>query len=326
LLEEGRFPDRIAWLRHHYKEKHPGMWGKMQPAVVSTEERIRQIRAEIQRVEGWQRDLLKQEKPRLASALTPRENVVRFAHMDIDKTSLSPTTLATLRSWQDDIDSLNYAIVMYRTGQIKFLPQMTEKPSHLKEKSPAVIPTNKEPWQMTLEEYAYAEASKYGHGKPRMDWIKAGYGETYRSHKTAVQRALKEGKAVPAEVLKDYPDLVTAVIPTQPSHERARILWTRESSQDRIEILRNLSLDEQYFASPWNKLPVEYRDRLATYYEAQQKEPAVIPTEPRPPSPKQELEFVSDSPEYLAFTIEDIGYREKLDTAFETAIARAKGG
>jgi len=28
LLEEGRFPDRIAWLRNHYADKHPGMWGK----------------------------------------------------------------------------------------------------------------------------------------------------------------------------------------------------------------------------------------------------------------------------------------------------------
>ncbi len=57
------------------------------------------------------------------------------------------------------------------------------------------------------------------------------------------------------------------------------------------------------------------------------KSPAVIPTKPSPPPPRprEELEFVSDSPEYLAFTIEDIGYREKLDTAFETAIARAKG-
>jgi uncharacterized membrane protein (UPF0127 family) len=54
------------------------------------------------------------------------------------------------------------------------------------------------------------------------------------------------------------------------------------------------------------------------------RQAAVIPTQPSPPSPKQELEFVSDSPEYLAYTIEDIGYREKLDTAFQTAIARAK--
>lgn len=29
LLEEGRFPERIAWLRSHYKEEHPGMWGKV---------------------------------------------------------------------------------------------------------------------------------------------------------------------------------------------------------------------------------------------------------------------------------------------------------
>lgn len=28
LLEEDRFPDRIAWLRSHYKTKHPGIWGK----------------------------------------------------------------------------------------------------------------------------------------------------------------------------------------------------------------------------------------------------------------------------------------------------------
>ena len=51
----------------------------------------------------------------------------------------------------------------------------------------------------------------------------------------------------------------------------------------------------------------------------------IASTEPSPPNPQEELEFVSDSPEYLAYTIEDIGYREKLDTAFETAIARAKG-
>ena len=40
LLEEGRFPDRIAWLRHHYKEKHPGMWGKMSPMTVEDGEPV----------------------------------------------------------------------------------------------------------------------------------------------------------------------------------------------------------------------------------------------------------------------------------------------
>ena len=46
------------------------------------------------------------------------------------------------------------------------------------------------------------------------------------------------------------------------------------------------------------------------------------PTKPSPPNPEDEMEFVSDSPEFLAHTIDDIGYREKLDNAFKTAIAR----
>ncbi len=34
LLKEGRFLDRMSWLRSHYQEKHPGMWGKMSPMTV----------------------------------------------------------------------------------------------------------------------------------------------------------------------------------------------------------------------------------------------------------------------------------------------------
>jgi hypothetical protein len=41
LLKEGRFFDRMAWLRRHYQEKHPGVWGKggtsYAPAVVEVE-------------------------------------------------------------------------------------------------------------------------------------------------------------------------------------------------------------------------------------------------------------------------------------------------
>jgi len=41
LLEEGRFLDRISWLRNHYKEKHPGMWGRMAelPATIPAGDR-----------------------------------------------------------------------------------------------------------------------------------------------------------------------------------------------------------------------------------------------------------------------------------------------
>lgn len=73
-------------------------------------------------------------------------------------------------------------------------------------------------------------------------------------------------------------------------------------------------------------LLMNYDDLQAWKQYLEGESPAVIPTEPSPPNPKEDLEFVADSPEYLAYTIEDIGYREKLDTAFQTAIARAKGG
>jgi uncharacterized membrane protein (UPF0127 family) len=53
--------------------------------------------------------------------------------------------------------------------------------------------------------------------------------------------------------------------------------------------------------------------------------PKVVPTESDKKG-KDELEFLPDSPEFLAYTIEDIGYREKIDSAFQQAIARVKNG
>jgi hypothetical protein len=51
--------------------------------------------------------------------------------------------------------------------------------------------------------------------------------------------------------------------------------------------------------------------------------PAVTPVNIRPRR-EGELEFLPDSPEFLAYTIDDIGYREKIDNAFQQAIARVK--
>jgi uncharacterized membrane protein (UPF0127 family) len=55
-----------------------------------------------------------------------------------------------------------------------------------------------------------------------------------------------------------------------------------------------------------------------------QEQPAVVVSRPRPAGGSG-LEYLADSPEFLAYTIEDIGYREKLDAAFLEAIRRAKG-
>ena len=52
--------------------------------------------------------------------------------------------------------------------------------------------------------------------------------------------------------------------------------------------------------------------------------PAVIPTEKRPYRDDR-LELLPDSPEVLAQTIDAIGYRDRIDSAFQEAIRRAKG-
>ena len=41
-------------------------------------------------------------------------------------------------------------------------------------------------------------------------------------------------------------------------------------------------------------------------------------------TPGQSLDYLPDSQEFLAYTIEDIGYREKIDRAFQEAISRAR--
>jgi len=69
---------------------------------------------------------------------------------------------------------------------------------------------------------------------------------------------------------------------------------------------------------PWS-------DEEASDY-LKKKSPAVIPNKPCYPNCKEEQEFISDSPELIPFTIDDIGYRDKLDNAFEMAIAKVQGG
>jgi hypothetical protein len=53
----------------------------------------------------------------------------------------------------------------------------------------------------------------------------------------------------------------------------------------------------------------------------------VVPAEKQPRRKMPgELEYFADSPEFLAYTIDDIGYRGRIDSAFQDAIRRARGG
>ena len=79
----------------------------------------------------------------------------------------------------------------------------------------------------------------------------------------------------------------------------------------------------------WTK-PYRYSEKLDISPVASEtitgsKPSAVIPTQAgrARPAGENELDFLADSPEFLAYTIDDIGYREKLDSAFRTALARA---
>ena len=51
----------------------------------------------------------------------------------------------------------------------------------------------------------------------------------------------------------------------------------------------------------------------------------VIPTEPRRPREREELEFLPDSAEDLAQTVQATGYRGQIDSAFRAAILRVRG-
>ncbi len=55
------------------------------------------------------------------------------------------------------------------------------------------------------------------------------------------------------------------------------------------------------------------------------RKPAVLPVK-YPPQKQSGLKYLADSPEFLTQTIEDIGYRNRIDNAFQEAIIRARQG
>ncbi|MDP4280161.1 MAG: DUF192 domain-containing protein [Dehalococcoides mccartyi] len=55
------------------------------------------------------------------------------------------------------------------------------------------------------------------------------------------------------------------------------------------------------------------------------KSPAVINKRKQRAERRDDLDLLSDSPEFLAYTIDDIGFREIIDSAFRQAISRARG-
>jgi len=175
-------------------------------------------------------------------------------------------------------------------------------------KSPAVIPAEGKPtgtcyadaWRFVIREgegelihgTVYSENRRIGHA-----WVETSTGWIWEPETGRYFTRL------------GFRDAFAPIIESRYTAEEAAI-YTAEEAAMMAARIKNLG--------PWSE-----QDRRRYLKE---KSPTVIPEHPRQPRLKDELEFLPDSPEFLAYTINDIGYREKIDSAFLNAIARAKGG
>jgi len=283
LLEEGKFPERIAWLRSHYKEKHPGMWGRMQPAVTPTEPLGTCYE------DAWRFLIREEEEGELIhGSVQTIGKRINHAWVELPSLVWEPKSGESMRKdyfyeiaepqEQARYTTEEAVIMAARTGNLGPWTDQ-ERKQYLKGEAPAVIPT--EP-VLTPEVMQFAR---------NMDMVNPEYSfdgnrwHSYLNTKVKTTDLIKQLKKHTATVF-----------------------------------IRKKTLGKVIFYSVENvNGKIVVTDRSYTEEISYLKEKAAV-------SPQEELEFVADSPEYLAYTIEDIGYREKLDTAFETAIARAKGG
>ncbi|AQU05316.1 hypothetical protein B1778_00825 [Dehalococcoides mccartyi] len=111
------------------------------------------------------------------------------------------------------------------------------------------------------------------------------------------------------EALLEYRDIDRSDYSYSEEYQEAR----DEAWEAFIESLESLSGEEETEG--------DEKDERETSGKAR----AVIPEHHRKLESKGGLEFLPDSPEFLAYTIDDIGYRDRIDSAFLNAITRARG-
>ncbi len=123
------------------------------------------------------------------------------------------------KSLKESIKESGYDAVRFSPGSTRMKSGVTgtdeiwilDRPKLLtiEEVSKVVPPVIKEPWQMTLSEFAgYRVKEEKLTGVGRLGFPA---GETARLHKESIIKALSEGKPVPPEVLKHYPDLAKGI-------------------------------------------------------------------------------------------------------------------
>ena len=115
------------------------------------------------------------------------------------------------------------------------------------------------------------------------------------------------------EALLEYRDVDRSDYSDPEEYQEAR----DEAWEAFIECLESLCGEEESEMEDEEK-------RFGGERETSGKARAVTPKQPHQPHLKDKLEFLPDSPEFLAYTVEDIGYRDRIDSAFLSAIARAR--
>jgi len=149
-------------------------------------------------------------------------------------------------------------------------------------------------------------------------------------------------KVIEVPILQEDEKFVPALKPFEPYHFAEYVLRYNRFSDAEIPIYSGLTgrnplrVPDHIWREVVKETEGEFikQGEINVFHIPEKERPAYMRAAPTwrditstiPPSPKEESEFISDSPELIPFTIDDIGYRDKLDNAFEAAIARAKGG
>ena len=129
--------------------------------------------------------------------------------------------------------------------------------------------------------------------------------------------ALMRGNPEAVARLEERPRFEVAVPQTVVAEIRFGLARLRPSNRRRRLEETWALFEKELHRAPWTE---EERRRYLG-----DTSPAVIPEYPRQPRHNDEIELLPDSPEFLAYTIDDIGFREIIDSAFREAIARARG-
>ena len=129
------------------------------------------------------------------------------------------------------------------------------------------------------------------------NWIYSSQLEEIRSrniskHRTSIERALREGKPVSAEVLKDYPELAKA-LPEAVTEKPAKVVPITRGEQRRIYLPDNSSIDASFAI-------VEAEDLIASHDQDYRVNPS-YPTELQPRDRdrfalKQQVEMIANNP------------------------------